>query len=273
MDTKVNYAVIGAFVITLTAVIILSIIWLSSGFSTQQYTIYQVNMEEAVTGLSRDATVEFNGVSVGTVNSITISKKNPNLVELLLNIQNDTPITQGTIATLSTRGVTGISYISLKDKGNNLNPLKPINNQKYPLIKTAPSIFLQLDAALQKITNSIDQVSQSFTLLFDKDNLRSIKQILASTNQLANTLASNNEKIDMILHNTELTTARFPMLIQSSTRAMQTLQTQTLPDTNRAIANLNNMIDNLSTLTSELQQNPSVLIRGKQPLPLGPGEK
>jgi len=273
MDNKVNYALIGAFVLTLTAFTILIIIWLSSGFSTVEYSIYQVNMEEAVTGLSQEATVEFNGVSVGSVKSITINKKNPNFVRLLLNIQRDTPITQGTIATLSTRGVTGISYIALKDKGDNLSPLKPLKDQDYPIIKTGPSLFLQLDTALQKITDSMKQVSDSFKSLFDNENLHSIKQILASTNRIADTLAANDEKINLILKNAEATSARFPVLLQSSTRALETLQTQTLPDTNRVIANLNNMIDNLSTLTYELQQNPSVIIRGKQPMPLGPGEK
>ena len=273
MDTKVNYAIIGAFVITLTAAIIFSIIWLSSGFSNQTYATYQVDMQEAVTGLNREATVEYNGVNVGSVQSIKLNKQNPKSVELLLSINSDTPVTQGTVATLSTRGVTGISYISLKDNGNDLRPLKALQNQKYPIIKTAPSIFLQLDTALQKITFSMKQVSETFKQLFDNENLLSIKQILVNTNMITYSIAANNAKINAILKNTELATARFPLLLQSSTRTMQTLQTQTIPDANRMIANLNHMLDNLTLLTSELQQNPSVLIRGKEPPPLGPGEK
>src|SRR4051812_27784006 len=107
MDTKVNYTTVGIFVITLVAFIVLSIIWLSAGLGFQQYKIYKVYMAESVSGLSQDSAVEFNGVSVGTVKSINIDHANPQLVTLLLNIQADTPISQGTKAMLNGRGLTG----------------------------------------------------------------------------------------------------------------------------------------------------------------------
>src|ERR1700728_394360 len=120
METNVSYTVVGAFVITLLTATILAIIWLSSGFSFDQYSTFMVYMQESVTGLSIDSPVELNGVNVGTVSSITLNRKNPQLVELLLSIRNDTPLTKGTVATLNTRGFTGIAYLALKDKSTNL---------------------------------------------------------------------------------------------------------------------------------------------------------
>ncbi len=273
MDTKVNYTIIGSFVIILFSFFVLGIIWLSAGFSNQTYTTYQVNMQEAVTGLNQDAVVEYNGVNVGNVKSIKLNKRNPNFVELLLDVQSDTPITQGTIATLSTRGITGITYISLKDKGTDLSPVVVTKDQSYPIIKTGPSIFLQIDTAVRDLTTSVKQVSESFKAFFDKDNLKSMKEILRNTASISNNLAQNNEILNNILENTQIATARFPMLIQSSERTLQTLQTQTLPETNRIIANLDTIANNLSVLSSDLKNNPSILIRGKQPSTLGPGEK
>ncbi len=273
MDNKVNYTVIGSFVIILFSFFVLGIIWLSSGFSNQTYSTYQVNMQEAVTGLNQDAVVEFNGVNVGNVKSIKLNKKNPNFVELLLDVQSDTPVTQGTIATLSTRGITGITYISLKDKGSDLRPLKAFKGQSYPIIPTGPSIFLQIDTALRDLTNSLKQVSETFKSIFDTENLRSIKQILKNTSRISDTLAINSDRLTGILENTEIATSKFPMLIQSSERTMQMLQTRTLPETNRMISNIDSIADNLSVLSTDLRTNPSILIRGKQPSPLGPGEK
>ena len=178
MDTKVNYALVGAFVIILLSAIVLSIIWLSSGFSFDKYATYEVFMQEAVTGLSVDAVVEYNGVNVGSVKSISLSQTNPHLVGLLLKIKANTPITEGTAASLNTRGLTGITYIALKDKGTNIRPLKAKAGQRYPVIKTAPSLFLQLDTALSKLNDNVQQVSESLQSLLDKDNLRSVKQIL-----------------------------------------------------------------------------------------------
>jgi len=273
MDTKVNYAIVGTFVISLVAAIVLSIIWLSSGLSTQEYSIYQVNMQEAVTGLSIDATVEYNGVNVGTVKSIMLHKKDPQFVELLLNIHDDTPITCGTVATLATRGLTGITYIALKDKGEDLRPLRKLKGQKYPVIKTGPSLLLQLNTGLQKLTESIGQVSNTFKNLFDQQNLLSIKETLINIREITANLAANNQKLSAILENTSIASQRFPQLLQSSERTLQAFEMQTLPETNRIIANLDIITDNLTGLSVELRDNPSMLIRGKQPRALGPGEK
>ncbi len=265
MDTKVNYALVGTFVIGLIAVVVLAVIWLSSGFGGKEYSTYQINMQEAVTGLSVDATVEYNGVNVGNVKSIKLHRKDPQSVELLIDVRDDTPITLGTIATLGTRGLTGITYISLKDKGDDLRPLKTSKGEEYPIIQTSPSLLLQLNTGLQKLTESISQVSDSFKGLFDKQNLQSIKAILLNLQKISATISANNEKLNSILLNTSLATQRFPHM-------MQTLEAETLPETNRLIANLGTITDNLSGISQEIQENPSVLLRGKKPQPLGPGE-
>lgn len=258
MDTKVNYAMIGAFVIVLLAFISVSIIWLSSGISLTGYSTYQVFMQEAVSGLSIDAAVEYNGVNVGNVKSISISKQNPHLVELLLSIQKGTPITENTQATLNARGLTGLTYIALKDPGTNLTPIHKLPDEPYPIIKTGPSLFLQLDTALGKLNENVSHVSDALKILLDQENLASFKQILLNTRQITATLARNKQKLAMLLNNTA--------------EATQILTAQTLPATNRVLFNLDVATTHLSSLVLELQANPALLIRGKSQPPLGPGE-
>lgn len=273
MDTKVNYTLLGAFVILLCAATVLIIIWLASGFSIGEYTLYQVDMQEAVTGLSVDAVVEFNGVNVGAVKKISISQRNPHLVLLLLNVRHTTPVTQGTIATLNSRGLTGITYIALKDKGTDLRPLVALPGQPYPVIKTEPSFFLQLDKTLNKLGMNFSKISESINTLLNPENQQSIRQILINLNQITATLASNTQKMNLILTNTSKASEKLPALIQSSGTTMQMLQSQSIPALNRTLANFDNVARNFSDISMEIKQNPALLIRGKQPQPLGPGEK
>ena len=136
METNVNYTLAGVFVISLITAIVIGVIWLSSGFgSGQDYALYNVFMNESVSGLSADGPVEFNGVNVGTVSAIKISHKNPKLVELLLKIKNDTPVTVATRAKFGVRALSGIGYILLEDKGTNMRPLTKQKNQAYPVIE------------------------------------------------------------------------------------------------------------------------------------------
>lgn len=272
METKVNYSIVGAFVISLIAIIVLAIIWLSSGFSYQHYSTYMIYMRESVSGLTPDSPVEFNGVNVGTVTTIQLNHKNPELVELILKVQSTTPITQGTTATLTTRGVTGITYVALKDKSTDLRPLVVVGNQPYPVIKTAPSFFMRIDTALNQLSHNLQSVTQTIQSVLDKENQQSIKDILINLNTVTTTLSANSHKMDTILDNTSRASREFGPLLQSGVTTLRSLQSQTLPEAYQLMANLNQITQNLTEASAAIKQNPAVLIRGSVPTTFGPGE-
>ncbi len=215
METTVNYARVGAFVIILFILMMVGVIGLSKGFSSGQYTTYQVFMRESISGLSVDAPIEFNGVPIGRVQAIEIDQKDPQVVILLLDVRRLTPITQGTRAMLNTKGLTGIAYLALIDKGTDVRPLIALPGESFPVIKTAPSLLMRFDSTFTEISRSLADVSIAMKLLLDTDNLQSIKHILYNTN-----IATKN----------------------------------------------------ISDITRSVKLNPSILIRGQAPLPLGPGE-
>lgn len=273
METKVNYTIVGAFIILLVAVICLTVIWLASGLSLEKYSTYLVYMQESVSGLTIDATVEYNGVDVGKVKDIELNQKNPQLVELLLSIKSTTPITRGTTATLTSRGVTGMVYIALKDKSTDLRPLKADPGQPYPVIKTAPSIYMRLEAALTQFSNSFRLIAASMQGLLDKQNLTAFKATLANLQVITHNLANNSDKFDSILRNIDKASLQVTPFMQSGTRALKRIEIQTLPAAVQMFSNINETANNLSAVSSELKQNPSILIRGvERPTP-GPGEK
>lgn len=272
MDTNVNYALVGAFVIVLLTALVLIIIWLSSGLSLESYTIYKVNMEESVSGLNVDAAVEFNGVNVGSVKSVSLGRKDPNIVKILLSIKSRTPVTEGTVATLSTRGLTGITYVALKDTGTNLTPLRAKPGKTYPVIKTAPSFFLQLDTVLNKMTTSFSDLSNSIQTLLNKENQQSVRAILFNLRKATAALANESEKFSAIVENTSKASLQFTPMIHAGKNAMQMFENQTLPYANRVLNNLDAVSHNLLDISTELKRNPSVLVRGVAPQNLGPGE-
>jgi len=272
METNINYTLVGAFVVTLIGCIVFIIIWLSSGFSFQHYSYYLIYMQESVSGLTPDSPVEFNGVNVGTVTRIQLNHKNPQLVELILKINSNTPVTQGTVATLTTRGLTGITYVALKDKSTDLRPLVAVDDQPYPVIKTAPSFFMRIDTALNQLSTNLHEVTQSIQSVLDKENQQSIKQTLLNIERITDTLAGNSQKINTILENTSKATQQVAPMLQSSASTMRILQSQTLPAAYQLLDNLNQAAQNITAVSAQLKQNPAALIRGTAPRPLGPGE-
>lgn len=252
METNVNYTIVGIFVIVLTSFVIMAIIWLSSGFAIAQYTTYKVYMKESVSGLNVDSAVEFNGVNVGTVKSIEISKKNPNIVILLLNVKSSTPVTQATRAMLNSKGLTGVTFMALQDDGTNTQSLLVSKNEEYPVINTTPSLFMRFDTALIKLNENFQKITRSIQSLLNPENLQAVRQILQNTS-----LASKN----------------FNPLMQSSMDAVQFLTLQTLPAATRTMSNMEEITRNMVSVSSVLKDNPSAIIRGTAPPALGPGER
>jgi phospholipid/cholesterol/gamma-HCH transport system substrate-binding protein len=265
METNVNYTLVGAFVIALITFTILAIVWLSAGLSTQQYQIFKVLMQESVSGLSPDSSVEYNGVNVGSVTSIQINQKDPQIVELLIRISSNAPITEGTTATLKSKGLTGITFIALSDKGTDKQPLEVLPGEKYPIIKTTPSFFLQLDTALRQISVNFRKLSESIRDLLDAENMKTLKTIMRNLQDITSNIALNAPQINTILLNASHASKQL-------SPAIQTFSIQTLPKANDAISNMNDVTRNLNQVSQELKQNPAILIRGKAQRNLGPGE-
>lgn len=272
METNVNYGIVGAFVIVLVSALILAIIWLSSGFSLTQYKTYELRMTESVSGLSIDSPVEYNGVNVGSVLSIALEPNNPQVVDVLLNINHTTPITYGTVATLNSRGLTGITIVALKDKSEDTRPLVKEPGKNYPIIKTAPSFFVRLDLALNQLSTNLRDVSKSVNALLNPENQASIRRVLQHLDYITENLAKNSGKLDDILLNTAKASKQFPPLLQSTLNAMRMFESQTMPATYRLMSNLDNMTRTMAEVSDQVKQNPSILVRGKAPQAMGPGE-
>ena len=238
MEPKINYSVIGAFVIFLSTLLIFLIIWLSSGISDKKYKTYIVYVNEAVTGLNTGGSVKFNGVNVGYVKSMQLNNNNLQQVKLLLDIDTNVTITEDTRATLMSQGLTGLTFLSLRNIGNNVKPLQKTQTEPYPVIISTPSIFLRLDTILTKLTTNIDSVSKDLKSLLNNNNQQAIQQTLTNMNNVTKLFSQ-----------------------------------QTLPAVNQVLENIQHISDNMATVTLAIKQNPAILLREQAPQKLGPGEK
>lgn len=286
METKVNYAMVGLFVIILGLMIIVIPLWLSSGITNKVYHTYAVYMNESVAGLSVGLAVKYNGVDVGSVKSIELNLQNPQQVDILLNIQEGTPITIATRATVMIQGLTGVGYVSLSGGYPNALPLVAAANQPYPVIKSKPSFFLRLDSVATKLADNIDKLSNSLNQLLNPANQKSVADTLANLDKITTTFANNSAKLnsslqsaDIALKNTALASQQFPIVIQnihtSTEQLNQLIQqwgylSQTINGT--TLPKINSVVDNLQTFTKNVKQHPSILLRGQAPSAPGPGE-
>ena len=245
------------------------------------------------------APVKYNGVSVGFVKSMHIDKKNTQFIRLILSIERGTPITQSTVASLLPQGITGMTYLGLKNTKADALPLQILPGEHYPVIKSEPSLFVYFGDALMSATNNLNNISQRFDKLFNDKSITDLKDTFTSIAELSKTLANNKQQIDLslkstsrILYNASLVSEQLPVVAEKIQKtldtvekmsqhldvagskvnlAMQNVSQQALPVAVRALDHLEQASQNLQKLTSEVQRNPSIIIRGQQAAQ-GPGE-
>ncbi len=296
MDTKFNYSIVGLFVIILSLAFLVVALWLSVGLGKKDYDTYQIYMSESVSGLSVNAPVKYNGVDVGVVKSIALRPKDPKQVSIVVSIEDDTPVTVHTYATLMSQGLTGISYIELKNTGTETLSLNSVDDSPYPVIASKPSLLYRLDTAVDMMTKNIGNVGNMgklFDNLLDSNTQKNIKQTITNLATLTTNLAQSSSQLQslishatIVLNNAATASKALPETlahINKSTQALtkastasqlmiQQVNTQVLPSALNTLTQLEHLLLRLRLLTQSLAQNPSMLLRGKAQASAGPGE-
>ena len=308
METKVNFAVVGAFVLLLGSVLVAGALWLASGGAFQKkYDVYQAVVNESVAGLNLNAPVKYNGVDVGKVKEIRLDSGSPERVILRFAIERDTPIREDTVAVLKTQGLTGIAYVELNGGAKDSPPLRAAADAQYPEIRTKPSLGARLENVLTNVLAKLDSTSNSINALLSAENQAAFKSTLADLASVAHTIAARKNEIDAgIAHaartfeNTARTSARLNPMIdrigrgaasvekmgdevaRTSASAGKTVNSigadvkrftaETMPELERLLGELNALSVSLRRLTEHTERNPAGLLFGRKPLPEGPGE-
>ncbi|CDI03943.1 putative Mammalian cell entry related domain protein [Candidatus Competibacter denitrificans Run_A_D11] len=203
MLSKVNYTLVGLFVVLLGAALLGVVFWLTVGGDAKVYDRYRVYFQESVAGLNLKATVRYRGVQVGQVESIQLNPANPDQVAVILDIERGTPIRRDTIATLSTRGLTGVASVELSGGGAGSPPLEKQANQDLPVIRAGPSLVARLDDAFNNILTNVNNFSNRLEQLLSDDNQKAIAEILRHGSTITGTIAGRADSVDRIVKNVE----------------------------------------------------------------------
>lgn len=198
MDNKVNYTFVGIVVLIAIFLMLSFGYWLlkpTNEANTKKYAIY---FNESVLGLNLDAPVKYKGINVGKVTKLSISPYNQEEIEVIVDIDEATPIMTSSVAQLTAQGITGLSYINLSHmQGVEAKPLEAPKDKKYPTIKAIPSLLTKAENSLGKFVISINDTMLKVQELLDEKNQKSFSKALEN-------IASITSKIDHSLEGDSL---------------------------------------------------------------------
>ena len=300
MDTKINFFKIGLFVIALVTSLLILVFWLGKfGFEKKKFDEYSIYFQESVSGLNIGSSIKYKGFEVGNVSEIKLNPNNSEEIQIDIVIKKGTPIKEDNYAVLGNLGITGLKYIELKGGSNNSNLLQE-NENGLKIINSKTSDLTTLVDSTTDLTNELNQVLAQIKKLLNDENIKTISQILAKTEnsmnnmeQFSSYLVKNEKRIDEVLNNistlSKTGTKSFESINKSadSFRAlssellvevkkgsfdMKDMSKESFEKLNTVLNTLDATLSQTQTLIDSLNQSPSDILFKQKNIKNGPGE-
>ncbi len=294
MDSKVNRALVGTFVLALTAAGVAALLWIGSGRSSRiAYDTYVSYFGESVAGLESRAPVRLRGVEVGMVREVAIDPGDPSRVRVLLSIRKGTPVKEDTYAVLQAQGLTGIGFVELGGGSRSAPALRPSPDDPFPTIATRPSLMARLDVAAASVAGGVDRVASSVNDTLDPETRQAIRSSAADLARVLRNAATASAAVPGLVERVGRTAdavermgneiAETAIAARSAVQeargtigkvdaAVGRFDAEVAPDVRQLVGDLRDASASLARLTAELERDPGALVAGRAAAAPGPGE-
>ena len=170
METKANYLMIGGFVLGILAFAFVFVFWMSNfaGGGKRYFIVF----EGSVSGLTTGSSVGLNGIKVGEVQSLALDPEDARKVQVLIGVDENTPIRENSRANIQSMGLTGGSGVQIS-AGTPESPfLVATEADPIPVIKAdramgqglfdaAPAVMNNANTLLSKLNDVVDENQKS----------------------------------------------------------------------------------------------------------------
>lgn len=271
METRSNHVLVGAVVLAMLAGVLLFTVWLA-GLSAKQTQCYDIYFAQGVSGLNRGSTVSFSGVPVGQVSQISLLPERPEFVWVRIEVDEETPILQGTTAQVRGVGFTGVSEIQLSGAVQGSRPITQTGPQGCPVIPASAGGLGALLNSAPELLERIQRLTERLTELLSDENQNAISDILENVRQTTTVLRQRApEMADAIAdariaaRNAGIAAERVALLADSTNALIQEEGRPAAQDLRRAIAGVERAAANLDAMVADAR--PGVQNFSKSTLP------
>ena len=308
MESKSRAKAVGGFVLSMIVMLIGTVLWFSQD-KTEGIT-YDIITSNSAGGVLPQAAVELYGLNVGKVEFVSFVDDKPGYIRIRLMVNKTAPINQSTYATISSRGVTGASFVALSDDDK-----QPLERRSTALVSATaagevPVIPLRMGtldsftAGMAQFADRADEVLVSLNRLMSSENEQKIflavenigfaagkiaqlsdtlnTQVMGEVKSVAQQAAVTLKNLDGLVQNANdlLSDVRksngalqsMAEGAQALTQAANRLQYVTLPQVELAAENVTTTLRAAKRLVEKLEDQPDMLLLGEGVMTPGPGE-
>jgi phospholipid/cholesterol/gamma-HCH transport system substrate-binding protein len=189
-----------------------------------------------------------------------------------IEVDNETPVLQGTSAQIKGVGFTGVSEIQLDGAQRGRPPIDQLGPQGCPVVPSSSGGLGALLNSAPELIDRIQRLTERLTELLSDKNQNSIADILENLDRTSKVLADRSpEMADAIVqiriaaHNAGLAAGNVAALSDNTNRLVSEQGRPAAEDLRKAIASIQQATDNLNSMITDAR--PGVSNFSKSTLP------
>jgi phospholipid/cholesterol/gamma-HCH transport system substrate-binding protein len=271
METRSNYVMVGVVTVALLLGTLAFIVWIA-GLSNNATKCYDIYFAEAVGGLNKGSNVTFSGVPVGQISKISLLPKRPEFVWVRIEVDQETPVLQGTTAQIHGVGYTGVSEIQLTGAARGTPAISQVGPQGCPVIPSSSTGLSQLLNSAPELLERIQRLTERLTELLSDKNQNAIADILENIDRTSKVLADHAPELAaaisdarVAVRNAGIAAQHISALSDNTNRLVVEEGRPAAQDLRKAIASVQQAADNLNAMVTDAR--PGVQNFTKSTLP------
>ena len=259
MENRSYALMTGVFTIALLIATVLAGLWLNR--DKTELVPYEIVTTQSIPGLNPQATVRYRGLEVGRVDAIVFDPKVTGQILIRLSVEEGSPITTTTFASLGYQGVTGIAFIQLDDDRTG-SPLLKTDPERVGRIPLRPGLLDQLEKRGIAILDSTEQITERLNKLMSDENQKTIigafdniSKAAEAYGQIPERLGPTIDRLPALANKIDKSLSSFDSFAASATTTVQNYDRLAtgLQAPDGPINRLNDAIGSLQGVTSDLE--------------------
>ena len=194
METRANYALIGAFVLMAATAIIGFTLWLGSSQFNRDFAIYDVVFPGPVS-LEEGSAVRYIGIKVGEVESVRIDRRDASMVRARLRVDRSTPVKADSTAIIDFAGITGVTFVQINAGTDDAGPVLPPPYGDVPVIKAGETPLAALFDGGAQIVGQAGMTMEQLSGLLTDENVTAFSELLINLRDISDAISEDDKAL------------------------------------------------------------------------------
>jgi phospholipid/cholesterol/gamma-HCH transport system substrate-binding protein len=202
METRAHYVAVGAFVLAIIVLGFVAVLSLGRVEFAQELKRYYIFFKGSVTGLSKGAFVQYNGITVGRVVDVRVDPDDLEKIQVTVEIDtNLVNIKTDARAFVDTNLLSGVATIQIRGGTREARNLEPEPGHRYPVIASGSSVLQRVTETGPQLLDRLMVTVDNLNAVLSEQNRKAVSDSLQNMRTITEAFVAPSQEVNELVAN------------------------------------------------------------------------